>query len=138
MPSNIFATTTTSVSILFIDKTKVNENIILMDASSLGKKIKLDEGQRTILSEEEKYKIVSYFKEEKEKVEFSVVVSNDEIKENGYSIQAGQYVELKEEILGFDIDERLNWLKSEINKIRIESNRLDEEIINIMGEYDNV
>lgn len=134
MPSNIFATTTTSVSILFIDKTKENDNVVLMDASALGVKIRLDEGQRTILSEEEKYKIVSYFKEEIEEVEFSVVVSNDDIKDNGYSIQPGQYVEIKEEVLDFDIDERLQFLKSEINKIREKSNKLDKKIIDIMKE----
>ena len=39
MPSNIFATTNTNVSILFIDKNKVDE-VILIDASKLGTTIK--------------------------------------------------------------------------------------------------
>ena len=39
MPTNIFATTTTNVSILFIDKTN-QDDVILIDASNLGEKIK--------------------------------------------------------------------------------------------------
>ena len=38
MPTNIFATTTTNVSILFIDKTN-QDDVILIDASNLGEKI---------------------------------------------------------------------------------------------------
>ena len=34
MPSNIFATTGTNVSILFLNKTADNENIVLMDAKT--------------------------------------------------------------------------------------------------------
>ena len=106
---------------------------MLMDASNLGTKVKLDEGQRTILSDEEKSKITTYFKQKKEEVEFSVTVTNDDIKENEYSIQAGQYIELKEEQLNFDIDERINILREEIIRtIDISlsvSNRL-KEILN--------
>lgn len=128
MPSNIFATTGTSVSIVFIDKAKADDVVMLMDASSLGETIKLDEGQRTVLKEEEKDKILSFFKEGKEEPEFSVLVANKDIKKNSYQIQAGQYVELKEEKLGFDIDERLNSLKKEMLNIMDESDRLDSMI----------
>lgn len=136
MPSNIFATTGTSVSIIFIDKTKEDEKVMLMDASSLGEKIKLDEGQRTILSEFEKNKIVSYFKERKEEVEFSTVVLNKDIAENGYSVQAGQYVELSEEELNFDIDERLDVLKTMLIDNMNESSKLDEKIMSILMEVE--
>ena len=40
MPSNIFANTGTSVSVLFIDKSNKDGEIMLVDASNLGKKIK--------------------------------------------------------------------------------------------------
>ena len=36
MPSNIFATTTSTVSVLFLDKNNTKGNVILMDASKLG------------------------------------------------------------------------------------------------------
>lgn len=54
MPSNIFATTGTNVSILFLDKDNKDGKVILMDASKLGTKEKVDgKNQRTVLSEEE-------------------------------------------------------------------------------------
>lgn len=137
MPSNIFATTGTSVSIVFIDKSKADDKVILMDASNLGKTVKLDEGQRTVLTNEEKEKIIMFFKERKEEPEFSVLVSNEDIKENNYQIQAGQYVELKEEELDFDIDDRLNELGIEIRKILEKSDKLNKALndtIEVMSE----
>ena len=54
MPSNIFATTGTNVSILFIDRENKDGNVILMDASKLGTKEKVDgKNQRTVLSVDE-------------------------------------------------------------------------------------
>lgn len=111
MPSNIFANTGTSVSIVFIDKKRDEERVMLMDASNLGTKTKLDSGQRTILSTDERNKIINMFKNRIEEPEFSVLVDKEEIIENNYIIQAGQYVELKEIELNFDIDERLGELK---------------------------
>lgn len=134
MPSNIFATTGTSVSIIFIDKTKSDDKVMLMDASNLGTKVKLKDGQKTILSENERNKITSYFKGRIEKPEFSVLVSNEDIKENNYSIQAGQYVELKEENIDFDIDERICNLKSQLNDILIESSIIDKNLMSILEE----
>lgn len=135
MPSNIFATTGTSVSILFIDKTKTDDKVMLMDASNLGTKIKLDDGQRTVLSEEEENKIVSFFKKRKEEPEFSVLVSNQDIKANEYSIQAGQYVELREEGIAENIDDKkVSELKDEIIKLVKESRKLDNEILKLMGD----
>lgn len=125
MPSNIFATTGTSVSIIFVDKTKADDKVMLMDASNLGEKVKLDDGQRTVLSKEEKDKITSFFKERKEEPEFSVLVDNEDIKNNNYSIYAGQYVELKEEELDFDIDERLEELSQEIIQLLNKSEELN-------------
>ena len=48
MPSNIFATTGTNVSILFIDATNKGD-VILIDASNLGEKIKDGKNQKTLL-----------------------------------------------------------------------------------------
>ena len=40
MPSNLFATTGTNVSVLFLDKDRNKKDCILIDASDIGKKIK--------------------------------------------------------------------------------------------------
>ncbi len=134
MPSNIFATTGTSVSIIFIDKSKADDKVMLMNASNLGKTVKLDEGQRTVLSDEEKEKITKFFKGKIEEPEFSVLVDRNDIKENNYQIQAGQYVELKEEELDFDIDERLEELKNSISETIKQSQEIDTKILSILKE----
>ncbi|NFT08357.1 SAM-dependent DNA methyltransferase [Clostridium botulinum] len=135
MPSNIFATTGTSVSVIFIDKTKEDDKLILMDASNLGTKVKLDEGQRTILSQEENNRIITYFKERKEEIEFSKIVSNEDIKNNKYSLQAGQYIELKEKEFDFDIDKRIRELKKEYIVLHSESLKIDSDILKTMEVY---
>ena len=49
MPSNLFATTGTNVSVIFIDKTNKEGKVLLVDASNLGDKIKEGKTQRTVL-----------------------------------------------------------------------------------------
>lgn len=44
MPSNVFANTTTNVSVLFFDKTRTSDKVILIDASKLGEDYKEDNG----------------------------------------------------------------------------------------------
>lgn len=96
MPSNIFATTGTNVSILFLDKENTDEKAVLMDASKLGKTIKEDgKNQKTLLSPEEEQIIINAFNQKKAIEDLSVVVSFDEIKEKNYSFSAGQYFDIK-------------------------------------------
>ena len=95
MPSNIFATTGTNVSILFLDKTNHDGQIVLMDASKLGTTIKEGKNQKTKLSEAEEAYIVNTFNERKAIDDFSVVLSYDQIAEKNYSLSAGQYFEVK-------------------------------------------
>lgn len=64
MPSNIFATTGTNVSILFIDSTN-NEEVILIDASNLGEKVKEGKNQKTLLRTEEEQQIIETFNAKK-------------------------------------------------------------------------
>lgn len=95
MPSNIFATTGTNVSVLFIDKdTAANKDIILMDASKLGTKQKIDGNQRTLLSDEDINKIISNFNNRTAEDGFSVLVNAEQIKEHNYSFSAGQYFDI--------------------------------------------
>lgn len=120
MPSNIFATTGTSVAILFIDKGQQEiGDIVLIDASKLGEKISLEDGQRTILSNEDESLIINTFKEKNTIDDFSVLVSKEEIKENAYSFSAGQYFEVKVEFAELTQDE-FN------QKIKAYSLKLDE------------
>ena len=96
MPSNIFANTGSNVSILFIDKeNNSKKDAILIDASKLGEKIKIDGNEKTILSDKEEEMIVSTFLNKKTIDEFSVKVSYEEIEENNFSFSAGQYFDVK-------------------------------------------
>ncbi|QHP56981.1 HsdM family class I SAM-dependent methyltransferase [Pectobacterium carotovorum] len=94
MPSNIFATTGTNVSILFIDASN-KEKVVLIDASNLGEKVKDGKNQKTVLTEEEEQRICEVFNNKWTEDDFSVVVSYDEITAKNYSFSAGQYFEVK-------------------------------------------
>jgi type I restriction enzyme M protein len=94
MPSNIFATTGTNVSILFIDDAN-KEGVVLVDASNLGTKVKDGKNQKTLLSDAEEDHIIASFNHKQAVEDFSVVVSYDEIAAKNYSLSAGQYFEVK-------------------------------------------
>ena len=94
MPSNIFASTGTNVSIVFLDKTNT-EKVVLVDASNLGKKIKEGKNQKTVLTKAEEQQIIDVFNAKEAVDDFSVVVSYDDIKNKNYSLSAGQYFEVK-------------------------------------------
>ena len=90
MPSNIFATTGTNVSILFMDKAS-RDSVALIDASALGKKVKEGKNQKTLLSHSEEQRIVDTFNAREAVEDFSVVVDYDDIAAKNYSLSAGQY-----------------------------------------------
>ena len=105
MPSNVFANTGTNVSVIFFDRVKQDDQVQLIDASKLGKKIKENNIQRTALSSEDIKKIVNTAVEKKDVDEFSITVSLDEIKEKNYSFSAGQYFPVKIEYVKLTQDE---------------------------------
>ena len=94
MPSDIFATTGTNVSILFIDASN-KEKVVLIDASNLGEKVKDGKNQKTVLTEEEEQRICEVFNNKWSEEDFSVVVSYDDIAGKNYSFSAGQYFDVK-------------------------------------------
>ena len=136
MPSNIFATTDTNVSVIFIDKDGSNK-VTLVDASKLGEKIKEGKNQRTVLSLEEERKIVKAFCGDEDIDDFSVHPTIDNIKQKNYSLSAGQYFEIK--IQHIDITEgefkdRLNNYRTELNELFSTSNELEKMIKDALEE----
>jgi type I restriction enzyme M protein len=134
MPSNIFATTGTNVSILFIDATN-NEEVILIDASSLGEKIKEGKNQKTILRPDEEQRIIETFNAKKAVDDFSVTVSYDEIKAKNYSLSAGQYFEVKieySEICEEEFQERIRNFSQEFERLLKLSGETDKLIKSTM------
>lgn len=95
MPPNIFASTGTNVSIVFMDSQKADRRIILMDASNLGSKEKVDgKNQRTVLSEDEISYIINTFISGTEIPGFCVTVDYEEIEQKKYSFSSGQYSDI--------------------------------------------
>lgn len=132
MPSNIFATTGTNVSILFIDRENTDGNVILMDASKLGTKVKVDgKNQRTVLSDAEITKIINTFNAGKAEDDFCVAVSYADIEAKKLSFSAGQYFEVKIEYLELTPEEfvgKLSGFISRLNEMFAESHGLEDEI----------
>lgn len=130
MPSNIFATTGTNVSILFIDDTNKSD-VVLVDASNLGQKIKDGKNQRTILSMEEEQHIIDAFNNKHVVDSFSVTVNYEEIANRNYSLSAGQYFEVNIEyvdITSEEFTEKMKGFTDNLVGLFNQSHDLEEEI----------
>jgi type I restriction enzyme M protein len=131
MPSNIFATTGTNVSILFLDKANSKGDIVLMDASKLGETVKDGKNQKTVLTREEEDRIINTFNEHKAVEDFSVVVSYEQIAEKNYSFSAGQYFDVKIEYTDITPKEfaaKMEGFKTNLDSLFAESKTLEKEI----------
>ncbi len=132
MPSNIFATTGTNVSILFIDA-RNKSDIVLIDASGLGTKVKDGKNQKTLLSEAEENHIISTFNAKQAVEDFSVTVSYEQIAAKNYSLSAGQYFEVKIEYIDQtpeEFSEKLFGFSQRLNSLFSESSELEQKIKN--------
>jgi len=130
MPSNIFATTGTNVSILFIDANN-KDKVVLLDASNLGTKVKDGKNQKTLLSEEEEDRIIATFNGKEAVEDFSVVVGYDEIAAKNYSLSAGQYFEVKIEYVDLTPQQfaaKMQGFTDNLDQLFKESGRLEKEI----------
>lgn len=144
MPSNIFATTGTSVSIIFIDKSRNDEDeIILIDATKMGRKVSLEDGQRTILSAEDERFIINTFNRKTLVEDFSAIVSKEQIQKRRYSFSAGQYFPVKmlySDITKNEFEEEMKILTKEINDLFESSSKYEKKIKSGLGEiiYDEI
>lgn len=130
MPSNIFATTGTNVSIIFIDKNNKDE-VVLIDASSLGSKYKDGKNQKTILSSDEELKIINFFNQKETEENFSICVNYEELGRKNYSFSAGHYFENKIEYVEISSEQFSMKLKNHqeaLNNLFNESYKLEKTI----------
>lgn len=127
MPSNIFATTGTNVSILFLDRSN-RDTVVLIDASKLGEKIKDGKNQKTVLSSEEEDLIIETFNAKKAVEDFSVVVSYDEIATKNCSFSAGQYFNASIKYTDISTDEFHSKIQSSV--VNLESLFNQAELLN--------
>lgn len=144
MPSNVFATTGTNVSVLFFDnsrrieKPKENDerhkqdSVILIDASKLGEEYKDGNNQRRRLRPEEIDLIVDTFAKKETVDDFSVYVTYEEIIAKKYALAAGQYFDVKIEYVDMtpeEFNEKMAGYQAELVKLFDEGDKLQKEII---------
>lgn len=142
MPSNIFATTGTNVSVIFIDKANQDSKITLVDASKLGEKIKEGKNQRTILSLDEEKQIIDAFNSDGDIEDFSAHPNTEAVKEKNYSLSAGQYFEIKiqhTDITEEEFNSRIANYQSELGDLFTRSDSLGKQIKENLRKlnYDN-
>lgn len=107
MPPNIFANTGTNVSVIFLDKSE-NKKILLMDASNLGTKQKIEID------------------------DFSVLVGLDEIAQKNFSFSAGQYFKVKIDYVDISEEEFQNKIQNfqaDLQKFFAEGHELEQNIL---------
>lgn len=130
MPSNIFATTGTNVSILFMDDSN-KDKVVLIDASNLGEKIKDGKSQKTVLTQKEEQRIIDTFNSKKAAEDFSVAVSYEEIEAKNYSLSAGQYFDVKIEYVDISHEQfakKMQGFTSNLDSLFSQSRKLETEI----------
>lgn len=138
MPSNVFATTGTNVSVVFLQKPKNDEDvssrkITLIDASKLGEEYKEGNNQKRRLLPNEIDKIVSTFAKQEAVEDFSVVVSYAEIQDKGCSLSAGQYFDIKIDYTPITQEEfaaEMAQTQAELKGMFKQSAELGEKIVN--------
>lgn len=144
MPSNVFATTGTNVSVLFFDNSRridnptknderhKQEKVILIDASKLGEEYKDGNNQRRRLRNDEIDLIVKTFANMEVVDDFSVAVTYADIIEKKYALAAGQYFDVKIEYVDMTQDEfnaKMAEYQTELIKLFDEGDKLQKEII---------
>lgn len=132
MPSNVFATTGTNVSVLFFDNSRKTEKVVLIDASKMGEEYKDGNNQKRRLRDFEIEQIVSTFQNKETVDDFSVAVTYDEIKAKKYSLAAGQYFDVKIDYVELTQDEfnaKMAEYTDNLQKFFAEGNALQAEIM---------
>lgn len=132
MPSNVFANTGTNVSVLFFDKSKKHDKVILIDASKLGEDYQDSNGlKKRRLRREEIDQIVNAFANEISIEDFSVVVPHEKLKRK-CSLAASQYFDVKIEYAQLTTEEfesRMTSYHDSLTALFSEGNELEKTII---------
>ena len=132
MPPNIFATTGTNVSVLFIDKSKSTDKVILVDASKLGTKVKDGKNQKTLLSGDDENKIIDTINSKEIIEDFSIEIDTNKIKGKNYSFGAGQYFDTRieySELTPEEFDEKMQEHQSNLENYFSKGASLEKIII---------
>lgn len=139
MPSNIFARTGTNVSIVFIDKSRVSGDVLLVDASELGETVKEGKNQKTVLSSAEEERIIDIFRNPKNIEQFSVLASPEAISSRNLSFSAGQYFDVAIDIEPISPEEfanRISTYKNQFQSLHNHSREVENELLKQISRLD--
>ena len=141
MPPNIFATTGTNVSVVFIDKGKIHDSVILVDASKRGTKVKEGKNQKTLLKTVDENKIIDSINNKKNEESFCIVVDNSMVIKKNYSFGAAQYFETKieySELTQKEFNNKIKVTKSKLDRLFKESKNLETKLMSKLNviKYD--
>ena len=135
MPSNIFATTGTNVSVIFLDVNIGSAKPVLVDASNLGTTVKEGKNQKTLLSISEEDKIVKSMTQGLEVEAFAISPSKEQFEAKNFSFAPGQYFEVKfniDEISPTEFKEVLSQYKKEIAGLSNDIRLLEYKVLKAM------
>lgn len=136
MPKDIFATTGTNVSVLFVEKLSKDEEVIFIEGSILGSKsTESERNQKTVLSPEEQDKIVETYLNKHCANGFSVCASFDTIKKHDYRFSPSSYFEHEMDYKVYDKEEYYETLSEKIDRMRLFYSQELEEILGDMFNY---
>lgn len=142
MPPNVFANTGTSVSVLFIDKSKKFDNVVMFDASDLGRqesiKINNKSVKKTILEQKDLDLIVGTIKDSDSKNDNKVVKSISDVANKNYSLCAGQYLEIKLEQVDWTKEqflERIQKYDTELTTLIEKSRGLEQKVLADLNDF---
>jgi type I restriction enzyme M protein len=139
MPSNIFATTGTNVSVLFIDKTNIDGKVVLFDATKMGEDRNDGENKKRYLSKNDEKLIIDTFINKNIIEDKSVVLTYNQIKDKNYSFSAGQYFDVKieySELTHDEFNKKISHYKLNLISLFEEAKTLEEEIMKSLDEID--
>lgn len=136
MPNNIFATTGTNVSVLFLEKKSRDEDVIFIEGSLLGdKSTESERNQKTVLSIEEQNTIVDTYLNKNCSNGFSVCASFDTIEKHDYRFSPSSYFEHKMIYKKYNNDEYSKMLSKKINKLKLFYSEELEYVLSEMFNY---
>lgn len=136
MPSNIFATTGTNVSIMFLDAEKKRDKALLVDATGFGEKVKLDgKTQKTLLSPNEINEIISILNDCKILDDISILVDINDIKKKKYTFSAGEFFEAKfvyDEMTSEEFNQKIDEYSKTIKELTTNGKEIDIRIMDAL------
>ena len=112
-------------------KAMVPVEVVLIDASNLGEKIKDGKNQKTVLTLAEEQRIIDVFNAKRQEEDFSVVVDYEQVTAKNYSLSAGQYFDVKidyVDITSEQFAEKMKMFNDNLESLFSQSRELEAEI----------